>query len=254
MCFLNFSLTVAGNKILNVSKFASWACWEDARSISDNEKLKFPETVDSNFLKKVNANIIFVGLNISRDIKDDWSNFHDTRRGRNDARLRWAIQKNELFKGAYMTDLIKGLRHSSSDYVKGYFQENGTSQNQKSKEGYSDKEKDKAAGTFVSLEKHGDNFYEEMKQLEALEAYQKEEKVLLIFLGVHLERDFLNKMLEKSEKLRNWKNSLGNRLLIRSIQNHAVHNNSGESEKDFRTRYCQLLSDIAEDFKNANTH
>lgn len=254
MCFLNFSLTVAGNTTLNVSKFASWACWNDARSINDNENLQFPETVNADYLKTVNANIIFVGLNISRDIENDWSNFHDTRPGSNDARLRWAIQNNELFKGAYMTDLIKGLRHSSSDYVKGYFQENKPSKNQKRIDGYKDKEKDKAEGTFVSLEKHGDNFYEEMKQLETLDAYQKEEKVLLIFLGVTLEHDFLRQMLEKSKKLRDWKNKLGNRLLIRSIPNHAAHNNPDESEEDFRKRYCKLLSVIAEDYKKATTY
>ena len=93
-----------------------------------------------------------------------------------------------------------------------------------------------------------------MKQLETLEAYQQEGKVLLIFLGVDLEHDFLKKMLEKSKKLRDWKDKLGNRLLIRSIPNHAAHNNPGESEEDFRKRYCKLLSVIAEDFKKANTH
>ena len=244
--FLLFSLNLYG-ATMPVSKFASWACWTGATDSGDNTNLQFPcKKVDEEFLNTVNANIIFVGLNISRDIQEEWSNFHTSK---NDARLRWAIQNNKLFWNAYMTDLIKGLPNSSSEYVNGYFQKEKPAQRYKKRyEGFFQKIKDRENQTFVSLKDHGDNFCDEMKLLESIQDKQK--PIVLILLGKSMERDFLRPMFMKSGSFKKWKDELGGRLIVKSIQHYAARNRPGESETEFRERYCEELSAISNELSS----
>lgn len=77
-------------------QYSSWALWEDGNhsnlSIFDNS------------VSDLRSDIIMVALNISRPTPKAWSNFHC---GRNDFKLQTAFNHSS-FRGAYMTDIIKG--------------------------------------------------------------------------------------------------------------------------------------------------
>lgn len=86
--------------------FASWAIWDpddprDASVIRQN-------------LSDLNPEIVMVGLNVSAPLPYPWANF---RIGRNDRKLIHAFNNSE-FRGAYMTDIVKGEVEVRSDNIK----------------------------------------------------------------------------------------------------------------------------------------
>lgn len=112
---------------------ASWAIWqEDNNSIFDNEGKSIfdPENI-TGLLNELNPDIILVGLNASRIIighnngfeKSPFMNFHDKRKGSRDMYLRHALNHSR-YRGAYLTDIIKGHIQVDSSKVMKYLTDN----------------------------------------------------------------------------------------------------------------------------------
>ena len=77
---------------------SSWAIW------NENDP-KDTSVIDKN-IAQLNTNYVFVGLNISRDLKKPlWSNFHG---GKHDRKLMYACNRTKL-RGCYITDLFKDI-------------------------------------------------------------------------------------------------------------------------------------------------
>lgn len=97
---------------------ASWAIWSSAGAtaksgIADLEH--FEEAKLDRTLGLLHADVIFVGLNISRELGlKNFSNFHSDSPSGQDYKLRYALQGTP-FWGAYMTDIIKGFEEVSAD-------------------------------------------------------------------------------------------------------------------------------------------
>lgn len=98
-------------------KYGSWALWDEDGGIDNIIK-------DERFISFIKPNIIFMGLNASRDLREhiDWANFHfqktigDSSWKREHCRkLADVLSEPEFsfFSGAYMTDVIK-TRYDSS--------------------------------------------------------------------------------------------------------------------------------------------
>jgi hypothetical protein len=98
-------------------KFGSWALWDEDGGIENIIK-------DKKFISLIKPNIIFMGLNASRDLREDidWVNFHFQKIrkiswGREHCRkLADVLSEPEFsyFSGSYMTDVIKTNYDSSS--------------------------------------------------------------------------------------------------------------------------------------------
>jgi len=76
--------------------YSSWAVWNpanpaDARIIAANQNC-------------LNASVVMIGLNVSRPIQTPWQNFH----GADHARKLMFAFNDSPYRGAYMTDIIKG--------------------------------------------------------------------------------------------------------------------------------------------------
>ncbi len=107
--------------------FASWAVWEpqgeNPKSSMGAQKVFNLET-NPTLLASLRTDIVMVGLNFSRDLKDPlpFSNFHDETPYANDFKIRYAFL-NTPYYGAYMTDVLKHLvipdAQSVRDYIKG---------------------------------------------------------------------------------------------------------------------------------------
>ena len=82
--------------------FASWAIW--------NPDERRDTAIIENCVEELHARAVMVGLNISAPLTVPWSNFHI---GRNDGKLASAFNQGP-YRGAYMTDLIKGEVEVSS--------------------------------------------------------------------------------------------------------------------------------------------
>ena len=107
--------------------YASWAVWakqeETPTSKIDDLNVLDP-AINRNLLFILNPNVVFVGLNKSRDgNKKHFSNFHSKDSGSNDFKIRYAF-KDSLYWGGYMTDIIKGLKEKDSLKVKKILREN----------------------------------------------------------------------------------------------------------------------------------
>lgn len=76
-------------------KYASWAIW--------NPACRADTQIITTHHKDLNRSIIMVGLNISKPLSQDWSNFHG---GTHDRKLM-CVFNNSSYRGAYMTDIIK---------------------------------------------------------------------------------------------------------------------------------------------------
>jgi hypothetical protein len=100
-----------------LNEFASWAIWDE----HDREDMAHIE--DEKNLKELRPNIVFVGLNPSKNIEDirggwePWQNFY--RMGR-----LYDLLSSTRFRGAYMTDLIKKHYDTKGVNVKKYFNKN----------------------------------------------------------------------------------------------------------------------------------
>jgi hypothetical protein len=99
-------------------KYGSWALWDEDGGIENIIK-------DKELISLIKPNIIFMGLNASRDLRDniDWANFHFHKNIKNQSWRREHCRKlaNVLseaefacFSGSYMTDVIKTKYDSNS--------------------------------------------------------------------------------------------------------------------------------------------
>lgn len=87
--------------------FSSWAIW-DYQNESDT-------SVISNNFEQLHSDYVFLGLNISATLKSEsWVNFHG---GKHDRKLKYACNDTDL-RGAYLTDLFKGLPEAKSNKLK----------------------------------------------------------------------------------------------------------------------------------------
>ena len=106
--------------------YSSWAVWanQGERPKSNIGELSVLDpAINENLLSVLNPNVVFVGLNISGDIKTPLANFHSKDSGAMDFKIRYAF-KNSPYWGGYMTDIIKGLKEKDSVEVKKYLREN----------------------------------------------------------------------------------------------------------------------------------
>ena len=90
---------------------ASWAIWKEVGETpkSNMEDLNILDPRQNpNLLSELRPNVVFVGLNTSKDISglEPFSNFHPTNPFANDYKTRYALKDTELW-GGYMTDIIK---------------------------------------------------------------------------------------------------------------------------------------------------
>ena len=90
---------------------ASWAIWKEVGETpkSNMEDLSVLDPQQNpNLLSELRPNVVFVGLNTSKDISglEPFSNFHPTNPFANDYKTRYALKDTELW-GGYMTDIIK---------------------------------------------------------------------------------------------------------------------------------------------------
>jgi hypothetical protein len=72
---------------------------------------------------ELNANVVLVGLNISRGIDRPFGNFHPDYPSAQDYKLRHALQ-DSMFWGAYMTDVIKDKEEKVSGKLMKYLRQN----------------------------------------------------------------------------------------------------------------------------------
>lgn len=101
-------------------KYGSWALW-------DNFGRFFPLLNKDNFGDLIKPNIVFLGLNASRELRNDWVNFHqegmvDRIKTWSQDHVKWfvdVIMEDEFsfFQGAYMTDIIKDHFDSESSII-----------------------------------------------------------------------------------------------------------------------------------------
>ena len=92
------------------SKMSSWAIW-NPKDLKDLKIIE--EDVDL-----LNPEIIMVGLNISAPLSKNWENFHG---GRHDRKLMKLFNYSQ-FRGAYMTDFIKGVVEPKSVLIQSHLE------------------------------------------------------------------------------------------------------------------------------------
>jgi len=103
----------------------SWALWN---KIDEKKKPKYgigniEIFEEEDIVEKLNPNIVFVGLNISKKIEQVFGNFHSDSGRANDFKLRYAFQGTSL-EGGYMTDIIKDFEEKVSGKVSSYLRKN----------------------------------------------------------------------------------------------------------------------------------
>ena len=107
---------------------ASWAIWKEVgetpKSNMGDLNILDPQQ-NPNLLSQLKPDVVFVGLNTSRDISDTspFSNFHSSSRYAQDYKIRFALKDTELW-GGYMTDIIKDYPELHGHTVRGYLNEN----------------------------------------------------------------------------------------------------------------------------------
>ena len=90
---------------------ASWAVWKEVgetpKSNMGDLNILDPQQ-NPNLLSQLKPDVVFVGLNTSRNINDSppFSNFHPNYSTAQDYKTRFALKGTELW-GGYMTDIIK---------------------------------------------------------------------------------------------------------------------------------------------------
>jgi hypothetical protein len=96
--------------------YASWAVWAKptAGPKSNIDDLSVFDIVSNpGTLQLLKNDVIMVGLNISRSLREQFRNFHDPNPRANDFKIRYAFTNTEYY-GAYMTDVIKNVVMVSS--------------------------------------------------------------------------------------------------------------------------------------------
>jgi len=107
-------------------RHSSWAIWADeGEKPKDNMGDLSIFNIDTNsaLLKQLNPHYILVGLNISKEIEEDFANFHGP--GGGAYKIRFALKGTPLW-GAYMTDIIKDFEQKASGQVMRYLRTNKT--------------------------------------------------------------------------------------------------------------------------------
>jgi hypothetical protein len=102
---------------------SSWAVWQNK---GEKEKSNVGDITifdDIEILNKLNPNIVFIGLNISKRIDEPFGNFHSRSSTAHDYKIRYAT-KDTPFYGAYMTDIIKDFEKRTSGNVMKYINKN----------------------------------------------------------------------------------------------------------------------------------
>lgn len=106
--------------------YASWAIWsDDGEKPKDNMGDLSILNIDTNsaLLKQLNPHYILVGLNISKRIERQLTNFHGPNGGA--YKIRYAL-RGSPFWGAYMTDIIKDFEQKACGKVMSYLRTNKT--------------------------------------------------------------------------------------------------------------------------------
>lgn len=102
-------------------KYASWAMWaNEGNRLKDHvgDLSIFDFRKNTKLLSELKPNVIFVGLNISKPLKEPFANFHSNSSRAHDYKIRDAL-KETPFWGAYMTDIIKGvMKKETGDVLK----------------------------------------------------------------------------------------------------------------------------------------
>jgi len=107
---------------------ASWAVWEEQGETAmynmGDLNILDPQQ-NPNLLSQLKPDIVFVGLNTSRDISDTspFSNFHPNYPYARDYNTRFALKDTELW-GGYMTDIIKDYPELHGQDVMGFLNGN----------------------------------------------------------------------------------------------------------------------------------
>ena len=107
---------------------ASWAVWKEVgetpKSNMGDLNILDPQQ-NPNVLSEFKPDVVFVGLNVSRDIADfePFSNFHPTYFRAQDYKTRFALQDTELW-GGYMTDIIKDYPELHGQKVMSFLRDN----------------------------------------------------------------------------------------------------------------------------------
>tara|TARA_B000000460_G_scaffold187338_1_gene134848 strand:+ start:60 stop:665 length:606 start_codon:yes stop_codon:yes gene_type:complete len=107
---------------------SSWAIWkkvgETPKSNMEDLNILDPQQ-NPNLLSELKPNVVFVGLNTSKDISglEPFSNFHPTNPFANDYKTRYALKDTELW-GGYMTDIIKHYPELHGQDVMGFLNGN----------------------------------------------------------------------------------------------------------------------------------
>jgi len=107
---------------------ASWAVWEEQGETAmynmGDLNILDPQQ-NPNVLSELKPDVVFVGLNVSRDIADfePFSNFHPTYSRAQDYKTRFALQDTELW-GGYMTDIIKDYPELNGQNVMSFLRDN----------------------------------------------------------------------------------------------------------------------------------
>jgi hypothetical protein len=86
--------------------YASWAVWADASGTPKSNMGDVSHFKNESVLSFLKNNIVMVGLNISGQVSEPFTNFHSPNSRANDFKIRYAF-KDSPYYGAYMTDIIK---------------------------------------------------------------------------------------------------------------------------------------------------
>lgn len=102
------------DRIKEKHPYASWAVWSKPDPDGGPKSNQGDLTVldpdwNQALLGMLRSDVVMVGLNLSRDLPPPFGNFHDARPEGQDYKIRFAFT-GTTFYGAYMTDIIKGVR------------------------------------------------------------------------------------------------------------------------------------------------
>jgi hypothetical protein len=100
-------------------QYSSWAVWAEA-SRKPKSNIGDMSLVDPDanpiLLQSLSADVVMIGLNISRPVTEPFRNFHDPSPWANDFKIRYAFAGTR-FWGAYMTDFLKDFEMVESTSV-----------------------------------------------------------------------------------------------------------------------------------------
>ena len=108
---------------------ASWAVWKEQGNnlplFNMGDLSIFDPQQNPNLLSQLKPDVVFVGLNTSRDITDfePFSNFHPTYSRAQDYKTRFALKDTKLW-GGYMTDIIKDYPELHGQNVINFLRDN----------------------------------------------------------------------------------------------------------------------------------